>query len=66
MVTRKGTPFCVRLQETAAQNAAGAPISLVSVEDLTERMQINARMEMLQTQLVLAGQGQSNGDTMEF
>lgn len=66
MVTRKGTPFCVRLQETAAQNAAGAPISLVSVEDLTERMQINARMEMLQAQLVLAGQGQSNEDTLEF
>jgi PAS domain S-box-containing protein len=66
MVTREGTRFCVRLQETAAQTAAGAPISLVSVEDMTTSVQTNARVDMLQAQLVLAEKGQSNEATLEF
>jgi PAS domain S-box-containing protein len=66
MVTGKGTSFCVRLQATAAQDSAGAPISLVMVEDLTERAQTDARMDMLQAQLVLAEKGQGQEDTSEF
>jgi len=66
MVTRKGTPFYVRLQATAAQDATGAPISLVAVEDMTERMQTSARIDTLQAQLVLAENGRSQEDTLEF
>jgi len=66
MVTREGTPSCVRLQATAAQDAAGAPITLVAVEDMTERIQANVRMDRLQAQLALANKERSQEDVRDF
>lgn len=66
MTTKGGTPFCVRLQATTTQDAAGGPISLVMVEDMTERTQTNAAMDKLQAQLVLAEKGRTQADTLEF
>jgi len=66
MVTREGTRVCVRLEATTAQDEAGAPISFVTVEDITEDLQTNSRLDELQAQLVRAGKGQNQEATLEF
>lgn len=60
MLTREGPPIWVNLEATSAQDTAGAPISLVMVENLTGRRQ-SATVEGIprdQGQLAEPGQGQ--------
>jgi PAS domain S-box-containing protein len=52
MVKGDGTVFWVDLTASAAQDAAGAPVSRVALSDITARQQAEAEKESLQAQLI--------------
>jgi len=66
MLTREGPPIWVKLEATSTHDTAGAPISLVMVENLTERRQSATVKDNLWDQGQLAEPGQIQRGALAF